>query len=248
MTLTGAFANSFNMVAIRVANEIGGDRVIEAAERLGVQSPLHNYHSLALGAQEVTLLEMVSAYGAMASEGYRIYPHGIVRIRRANGETMWSWRSDHTRVIEERPLRYMNLMMSRVVQAGTGTRAQMTNFEIGGKTGTGNDYRDAWFIGFTPGMVGGVWVGNDNFTTTARVTGGSLPADIWARFMPVALRDTPSRPLQLPSEEDYDIGLPPPETSTLTAVGAPIGANIGPPVTMPPPAPPDRSLDLGPEG
>jgi penicillin-binding protein 1A len=248
VTLTGAFANSFNMVAIRVANEIGGDRVIEAAERLGVESPLHNYHSLALGAQEVTLMELVGAYGAMASEGYRVYPHGIVRIRRANGETMWSWRGPHTRVIEERPMRYMNLMMQRVVQAGTGTRAHMANFDIGGKTGTGNDYRDAWFIGFTPGMVGGVWVGNDNFTTTARVTGGSLPADIWARFMPVALRDTPSRPLQLPSEEDYDIGLPAPETSTLTAVGAPIGANIGPPVTIAPPAPPDRSLDLGPEG
>jgi penicillin-binding protein 1A len=123
----------------------------------------------------------------------------------------------------------------------------MNTFQIGGKTGTGNDYRDAWFIGFTPGMVGGVWVGNDNFTTTARVTGGSLPADIWARFMPVALRDTPPRPLELPTEEDYDEGLPNPETPTITAVGAPIGAVVGPP-PIAPPDDQDRSLDFGPEG
>jgi penicillin-binding protein 1A len=248
VTLTGAFANSFNMVAIRVANEIGGDKVIEVAQRLGVTSPLHNYRSLALGAQEITLLEMVSAYGAMASGGYRVQAHGVARIRRANNnETMWAWRGERERVIEERPMRYMDLMMQRVVQAGTGTRARMANFDIGGKTGTGNDYRDAWFIGFTPGMVGGVWVGNDNFTPTARVTGGSLPADIWARFMPVALRDLPPRPLELPSEEDYDVGVPDPEIPTITAIGAPVGAVIGAPSAAPPDNQ-DRSLDFGPEG
>jgi penicillin-binding protein 1A len=240
-------------VAIRVANEVGGQKVIDVARRLGVTSPLHNYHSLALGAQELTLMEMVSSYGAMAAGGYRVYPHGVSRIRRANStETMWLWRGEHQRVIEERPMRYMNLMMSRVVQAGTGTRAQMTDFQIGGKTGTGNDYRDAWFIGFTPGMVGGVWVGNDNFTPTARVTGGSLPADIWARFMPVALRDLPSQPLDMPTEEDFDLGTPVPEEApTLTAaggVGAPIGAMVGAPPAPPPPDTQDRSLDFGPEG
>ncbi len=249
VTLTSAFANSFNMVAIRVANEVGGDKVIDVARRLGITTPLANYHSLSLGAQEVNLLEMVGAYGAMASEGYRVEPHGIARIRRANNsETMWSWRAQHReRVIEERPMRYMNLMMERVVQAGTGTRARMSSFQIGGKTGTGNDYRDAWFIGFTPGMVAGVWVGNDNFTETARVTGGSLPADIWARFMPVALRNTQSRPLEMPREEDYDEGLPSPEAPTITAVGAPLGSGIGP-QPAPPPDNKDRSLDFGPEG
>ena len=248
VTLNGAFAHSFNMVAIRVANEVGGPNVIDVARRLGVTSPLHNYHSLALGAQEITLLEMVAAYGAMASEGYRVYPHGVARIRRANNsETMWSFRAERTRVIEERPLRYMNMMMARVVENGTGTRARMADYQVGGKTGTGNDYRDAWFIGFTPGMVGGVWVGNDNFSTTARVTGGSLPADIWSRFMPVALRDTPPRPLEMPREEDYDLGLPNPEAPTITAIGAPIGAVVGPP-PIAPPDDQDRSLDFGPEG
>jgi len=247
VTLNGAFTHSFNMVAIRVANEVGGAKVIDVARRLGVSSPLHNYHSLALGAQEMTLLEMVGAYGAMASEGYLVRPHGVARIRRANNnETMWSFREQRTRVIEERPLRYMNMMMRRVVDAGTGTAARISGREIGGKTGTGNDYRDAWFIGFTPGLVGGVWVGNDNFSTTARVTGGSLPADIWARFMPVALRDTPVRSLEMPTDEDYSVGQPPP-TPTITAVGAPIGAVLGNPTPMPPDDQ-DRSLDFGPEG
>lgn len=246
--LTRAFALSYNMVAIRVANEIGGDRVIDVARRLGVTSPLENYRSLALGAQEITLLEMTQAYGAMAAGGYRVEPHGIVRIRRANSnETMWSWRpTRRERVIEAQPFRYMNFMMRRVVDAGTGTRARMDGRGVGGKTGTGNDYRDAWFVGFTPGIVTGVWVGNDNFTETARVTGGSLPADIWARFMPVAVRNMPARQLEMPGPDDYGTGAPNPEAPTITAVGAPIGATVG--VTPPPPDDADRSLDFGPEG
>jgi len=246
--LTRAFAASFNMVAIRVANEVGGDKVIDVARRLGVQSPLHNYHSLALGAQEITLLEMTQAYGAMAAEGFNVEAHGVARIRRANNnETMWSWRPQrHERVIEERPMRYMNLMMSRVVQAGTGTRARIGTHQIGGKTGTGNDYRDAWFVGFTPGYVTGVWVGNDNFTTTARVTGGSLPTEIWARYMTVALENVPARELQMPRPEDFDTGLPLPEMPTITAIGAPIGSGETP--VMPPSDDQDRSLDFGPEG
>ena len=178
-----------------------------------------------------------------------IEAHGISRIRRASSnETVWAFRQrDRRRVIEERPMRYMNYMMRRVVDAGTGTTARMQGRQIGGKTGTGNDYRDAWFIGFTPGMVGGVWVGNDNFTETARVTGGSLPAEIWARFMPTALRNTPARDLNLPREEDYDTGVADPESPELTAVGAPIGAIVGTPQTAPPDDQ-DRSLDFGPEG
>ena len=162
----------------------------------------------------------------MASQGYRVEPHGVTRIRRGNSnETMWSWRErgERQRVIDERPLRYMNYMMTRVVEAGTGTRARINGRQIGGKTGTGNDYRDAWFVGFTPGIVTGVWVGNDNFTETARVTGGSLPADIWARFMPIALRNVPIRELAMPRPEDYDIGVPDRGAPELAAVGAPLG-------------------------
>jgi penicillin-binding protein 1A len=247
--LTRAFALSYNMVAIRVANEVGGQNVIDVARRLGVRSPLHNYHSLSLGAQEVTLLEMTQAYGAMAAEGYNLEAHGISRIRRASSnETVWAFRqANRAQVIEDRPLRFMNYMMRRVVDAGTGTAARISGRQVGGKTGTGNDYRDAWFIGFVPGMVAGVWTGNDNFSETGRVTGGSLPTEIWARFMPTALRNTPIRPMQLPRDEDYNVGVPSPETPELTAVGAPIGAVIGAP-PAPPPDSEDRSLDFGPEG
>jgi penicillin-binding protein 1A len=174
--------------------------------------------------------------------------HGVARIRRANNnETMWSWRPQHRqRVIEERPMRYMNYMMERVVQSGTGTRARMESHQIAGKTGTGNDYRDAWFIGFTPGYVAGVWVGHDNFTTTDRVTGGTLPTEIWARYMAIALQNVPARELQMPTPEDYDVGVPMPPAPTITAVGAPIGAGDTPVAATPDGE--DRSLDFGPEG
>ncbi len=247
--LARAYALSYNMVAIRVAHEVGGQTVIDVARRLGVTSKLEPYDLLALGAQEMTLAEMTAAYGAMAAEGYLIEPHGVTRIRRGNDdETMWSWRqSAPRRVIEELPLRYMNYLMHRVVEAGTGTPARISGRQIGGKTGTGNDYRDAWFVGYTPGFVAGVWAGNDNFTETARVTGGSLPAEIWARFMGVALRNVPVRAMEMPRPEDYAPGARAPRAQSYTVVGAPLGAVLGAP-TAAPPDDQDRSLDFGPEG
>ncbi|MBS0386714.1 MAG: PBP1A family penicillin-binding protein, partial [Proteobacteria bacterium] len=250
-TLTEALADSFNSVAIRVTQEVGGQRVIDVARRLGITTPLHNYHSLPLGAQEVTLYEMVRAYATMANNGYNVEPHGIVRIRRAStDEVMWSWRPErHVQLIADRPRRFMDYMMNRVVEAGTGTHARMPGRQIAGKTGTGNDYRDAWFIGFTPGYVTGVWVGNDNFAVTDRVTGGSLPADIWQRFMQVALRNEPARPLDMPGAEDMNAGLPEPQVQNVTAVGAPLGAvTSGPPASQGPQDNADHSLDVGPQG
>jgi penicillin-binding protein 1A len=244
-----AFAQSYNMVAIRIANEIGGQNVIDVARRLGVRSPLHNYSSLALGAQEITLMEMTQAYAVMANEGRAVEAHGIIRIRRANnGEAMWSFRPERRDLlIQERPRRFMDAMMRRVVEHGTGTRVRMAGREIGGKTGTGNDYRDAWFVGFTPGFAAGVWVGNDNFTETARVTGGSLPAEIWARYANVALRGVPAQPLDMPGPDDFDAGLPAPDLPAINVAGAPIGASISPAAETPPDDK-DRSLDFGPEG
>jgi penicillin-binding protein 1A len=252
--LTTAFALSLNMVAIRVALEAGGQHVIETARRLGVRTTLHNYRSLALGAQEMTLMEMTSAFGAMSNGGYRVDPHGVTRIRRATGQTIWRWRQrNRARVIEDRPRRYMNLMMTRVVEAGTGTRARIEGRAIGGKTGTANDYGDAWFIGFTPGLTAGVWVGNDDHRIKMnRVTGGSLPADIWRRFMIVAVRGLPAEPIELPTAEDFALG--PPEVALIEGVSQQrpsiVGAPIGPSAAQVenPPDERDRSLDFGPEG
>jgi penicillin-binding protein 1A len=247
--LARAFAASYNMVAIRVANEVGGQNVIDVARRLGVQSPLNNYHSLALGAQEITLMEMTQAYAVMANEGRAVQAHGITRIRRAsNGEVVWSFRPESRAIlIEDRPRRYMNYMMARVVNAGTGTAARISGREIGGKTGTGNDYRDAWFVGFTPGFAAGVWVGNDNFTETARVTGGSLPAEIWARYANVALRGVPAQSLDMPGPDDYGLGTAVAAAPTDAVVGAPVGVAIGE-THEAPEDDEDRSLDFGPEG
>jgi len=248
VTLTQAFARSLNMVAISVANEVGGENVIETARRLGVRTRLHDYRSLALGAQELPLIEMTQAYGAMASGGFRVEPHGVARVNRASGNTIWTWRpSDPERVVEDRTLRSMNYLMSRVVEAGTGTRARIPGREIGGKTGTGNDYRDAWFIGFTSGITTGVWVGNDNFQTMRKVTGGSVPTQIWRDYMVVALRDAPPTRLLMPNPEDY---LPEPSLTAETDPNAvpgvqPVGAPLLP---MGPGAEePQPSLE-GPEG
>lgn len=252
VTLTSAFASSMNMVAIKVANEVGGAAIIDTARRLGVRTRLHDYRSLALGAQELPLMEMTQAYGAMATGGFRIEPHGVARVRRASGNVIWTWRPNETadRVIDDRTLRSMNYLMSRVVESGTGTRARIAGRQIGGKTGTGNDYRDAWFIGFTSGITTGVWVGNDGFQTTKKVTGGSIPAQIWRDYMVVALRDAPPSQMLMPRPEDY---LPEPElTAVIDGTALPGGTQaVGAPL-LPGSAPgseeqPPPSLD-GPEG
>ncbi len=239
--LVTAYAKSLNMVAIIVCHEIGGDAVIATAEKLGVRTKLYNYRSLALGAQGLTLLELTSSYGAMANNGARIEPHGIARIRRGNGQVVWAFRVKHADpVIPEHAMRLMNFMGSRVVQAGTGTRAQIPGREIAGKTGTSNDYHDAWFMGYVPGLVAGVWVGNDDYSPMRKVTGGLFAAPIWHDFMMTALRDVPVRPLDLPREED----MPPPVvvdatdgTPALLPAGAPGPAGPPMPDRPPPPAP-----------
>jgi penicillin-binding protein 1A len=229
VSLATAYAKSLNMVAIEVANEVGGAAVIDTAHRLGVGKRLANYRSLALGAQGMTLMEMVTGYGAMSSGGYPIQPHGIERVRRANGQVLWARRpKPPVRAIDERTMRMMNFLGTGVVQYGTGTRAQITGRQVAGKTGTSNDYRDAWFIGYVPGMVAGVWLGNDDNTSMRKVTGGLLASEIWHDFMVTALRNTPIQPLLMPLPEDYPPIIPEPDTigpveelPAITALGAP---------------------------
>lgn len=212
--LTFAFAKSLNMVAIRVAQEAGHPRVIDMARRLGVRSDLFNYASLALGAQEMTLAELTQSYAVVSNGGYAVRPFGIRAIRRANDNVVYQWRAgERERVLEDRVVRGMNLLMSRVVEAGTGTRARLDGRQSAGKTGTTNDYKDAWFVGFSSGVTTGVWVGNDDTRRTKKVTGGSMPATIWADFMRVALRNTPPRPLAMPRSGDFVVeALPTPQT------------------------------------
>ena len=186
ITLQTALAQSINTVAARLANEIGTASVAATAHRLGIVSPIQTGPSMALGAVEVSPLEMAAAYTPFANGGYRIQPYGIERIRTADGKLLYDHNLDRpqrTGVIGTPSLQYMNQMMRQVITGGTGTRARIPGYDLAGKTGTTSDYRDAWFVGFTGGFVTAVWTGRDDNTPMKKVTGGGVPAVAWRAFM-----------------------------------------------------------------
>jgi penicillin-binding protein 1A len=186
ITLETALAQSINTVAARLANEVGTNNVAATAHRLGITSQIQTDPSMALGAVEVTPLEMAEAYDAFANGGYRIHAYGIERIRTASGQVLYDHgvgKAPLAAVIGQPALAEMAEMMRQVVASGTGARAKIPGYDLAGKTGTTSDYRDAWFVGFTGGFVTAVWVGRDDNTPMKRVTGGGAPAEIWRGFM-----------------------------------------------------------------
>jgi penicillin-binding protein 1A len=190
ITMETALAQSINTVAARVANQVGTQNVARTARRLGITSPIQTDPSMALGAVEVSPLEMAQAYAAFANGGYAVKAYGIERIRTASGRVLYDHGVDKTerpKVIEPLPLDYMNQMMRQVMVSGSGAGARISGYDLAGKTGTTSDYRDAWFVGYTGGFVASVWVGRDNNTPMKSVTGGSYPARIWRTFMTGAL-------------------------------------------------------------
>jgi penicillin-binding protein 1A len=189
ITIEAALANSINTVAAKTADEIGRDKVAAVARRLGISSPIGLQPSMALGAVEVSPLEMAQAYASFANGGVRVKAHGITRIRTRSGKVLYEWRDDGQRVtvINNPPLSEMNRMLRQVVAVGTGKGAAIPGYDIAGKTGTTSDYKDAWFVGFTGDFATAVWVGKDDNTPMRRITGGSAPASIWRAFMTSAL-------------------------------------------------------------
>src|SRR5580700_3164529 len=186
ITLETALAQSINTVAVRLANEVGTNNVANTAHRLGIASQIQTDPSMALGAVEVSPLEMAEAYDAFANGGYRIHAYGIERIRTASGQVLYDHGVDKPQpqsVIGQPALSEMTEMLRQVVASGTGARAKIAGYDIAGKTGTTSDYRDAWFVGFTGGFVTAVWTGRDDNTPMKRVTGGGAPAEIWRNFM-----------------------------------------------------------------
>ncbi|HEY1753401.1 MAG TPA: penicillin-binding protein 1A [Caulobacteraceae bacterium] len=186
ITLETALAQSINTVAARLANEVGTNNVAATAHRLGITSQIQTDPSMALGAVEVSPMEMAEAYDAFANGGYRVRAYGIERIRTAGGKVLY----DHgvggaqlQQVIPQPALSEMIEMMRQVVASGTGGRAKIGGYDLAGKTGTTSDYRDAWFVGLTGGFVTAVWTGRDDNTPMKRVTGGGAPAEIWKSFM-----------------------------------------------------------------
>jgi penicillin-binding protein 1A len=190
MSLATALAQSINTVAAKLGQQVGTGVVAATAHRLGVNSTIQTDPSMALGAVEVSPLEMAGAYDAFANGGFRVNPYGIERIRSADGKMLYDHAqhpTPRTQVIGAPGLQYMDMMMRGVVSGGTGTAARVPGYDLAGKTGTTSDYRDAWFIGFTGGFVTAIWTGRDDNTPMRKVTGGSVPALLWREYMSQAL-------------------------------------------------------------
>jgi penicillin-binding protein 1A len=195
MSLAEGLAQSINTIAVQVAQRAGMRSVVSVARRLGIASPLTPEPSLALGTNEVNLLELVSAYAPFANGGNGVWPHGISEIRDSAGKIVFHRSgSGLGQVVSPEFAGRMNEMLSAVIGHGTGISASLPR-PVAGKTGTTQDYRDAWFIGYTADLVAGIWLGNDDSSPMNKVTGGSLPAEAWRRFMLAATRSMPVRSL-----------------------------------------------------
>jgi penicillin-binding protein 1A len=187
VTLTQALAMSLNTVAVRLGLEVGPKNVVRTAHRLGISSKLEANASIALGTSEVSLTELVGAYAPFANGGLGISPHVVTKIRTAEGKVLYARQPDQLgQVIELRNVTMMNTMMQETLLSGTARKAEIPGWMAAGKTGTSQDFRDAWFIGYTANLVTGVWLGNDDNSPTKKATGGGLPVEVWTRFMRAA--------------------------------------------------------------
>ncbi|WGD52315.1 penicillin-binding protein 1A [Bradyrhizobium sp. CB1650] len=192
VTLTQALAMSLNTVAIRLGLEVGPKNVVRTAHRLGISSKLEPNASIALGTSEVSVVELVGAYAPFANGGLAVSPHVVTRIKTLEGKLLYMRQpEERNQVIEPRYVAMMNTMMRETLISGTAKKAEIPGWQAAGKTGTSQDYRDAWFIGYTANLVTGVWLGNDDNSPTKKATGGGLPVEVWSRFMRTAHEGVP---------------------------------------------------------
>lgn len=206
VTLATALSHSLNSVAAQLVMEVGPQTVIDTAHRLGVQSKLEPNASLALGTSEVTLLELTDAYVPFANGGYRAPVYFITKVTDSDGNVLYQ-KEDGVgpRVIDERNVGMMNAMLRRTVEDGTAKRAAF-GWPAAGKTGTSQNFRDAWFIGYTANLTTGVWFGNDDGKGMKRVFGATLPVAAWKSFMKEAHKGVPIA--ELPGHYDIQNVLP----------------------------------------
>jgi penicillin-binding protein 1A len=231
VTLTKALALSLNTVAVRLGQEVGPKTVVRVAHRLGILSDLEPNASIALGTSEVAPLEMVSAYAAFANGGIGVRPYVIKTVRTADGKMVYRRHPyNYGRVIEPRYAAMMNAMMQETLLTGTARKAELPGWQAAGKTGTSQNWRDAWFIGYTSHLVAGVWLGNDDGTPTKKTSGGNLPVEIWSRFMRDAHAGVPPEGLPLGDWRSEDAAEPAPQASA-----APPSAPQSPPLAPPMP-------------
>ena len=245
--LITALTHSINTVAVRLSVIIGNGnaklgraKIIKTAQDMGIHTPLPDTPSLPIGADGVQLLEHVGAYATFPNLGMKVEPHAVLEVRTGSGNLIWRWDRDGPkpkRVIPAHIAQEMIQMMNSVVENGTGRRARLEGIAAAGKTGTTNAYRDAWFMGYTGNFVCGVWIGNDNYDPTNRMTGGSLPAMVWHQIMSYAEQGIEIKPLpgipvperKVPvaaSTSKSDEQPPPPRPVMLTKRGAQILSGI----------------------
>ncbi len=215
VTLTQALALSLNTVSVRLTLEVTPQSVVRTAHRLGIASHLEPNASIALGTSEVSVLELTGAYASFANGGFAVSPHVIERITAGNGRVLYSYNAQPLgRVVDARNDAMMNAMMQETLAIGTARKASLPGWPAAGKTGTSQDFRDAWFVGYTAHLVTAVWLGNDDGAPTKHVTGGGLPVEIWSRFMRAAHQNVPVAAL--------------PGTRSGTLLSGLIGNNAGP--------------------
>jgi penicillin-binding protein 1A len=250
VTLTQAITRSINVVPVKLSIAIGGKggpkagraKIVEVARRFGIKAPLPDTPSLPIGADEVTVIEHAVAYATFPNKGKSVTPHSVLEVRTGTGDLVWRFDRDGKKPLQAIPASVasdMAGMMSHVVSEGTARRAALDGIPTAGKTGTTNAYRDAWFVGYTGNFTCAVWYGNDDYSPTNRMTGGSLPAQTWHDIMVAAhqgveIKEIPGIGMgtKLPA---------PPVSATIAANGAPKPPDIKP---GPPPILTKRGADI----
>ncbi len=230
MTLVDAFAESRNIPALRLADKVGIKRVIEVAHNFGITSDIPAFLPVAIGAADLTLAEQVGAYSVFPNDGIRIAPHYIRRVMQADGEPLQQPRTQVSEAIPVNIAREMMVLLQAVITHGTAAAAAQMNHALGGKTGTTNNYTDAWFVGFSPSVTCGTWIGFDNRQSLGdKETGARAALPMWVDFMKVALANKPNEAFSMPNAPKRQLQVP---TNTDTEA-----------VPAPPPPPPDTEPD-----
>jgi penicillin-binding protein 1A len=224
LTLRRALAISQNIPAVRLLQTLGPYPVAQFAHQLGIKSHLASNLPLALGSSEVTLMDLTSAYSVFPNKGEKIKPFGVLEIVDRQGRVVWRAKSQKRLVMSRAGAAIVTNMLEGVVKEGTGRRARSLGRAVAGKTGTTNDYKDALFIGFSPRVIAGVWVGQDGGGSLgAKETGAKAALPIWIDFMKAALQNEPHQYFDIPDDVsqirmDPITGLPQPENSKHSVV------------------------------
>jgi penicillin-binding protein 1A len=199
MTLSTALIKSINTVPVRLAKEhLSIPPIKKLTEEMGVESPVFGDKTMVLGTSGLTVLDQATGYNVFANGGFAGTRHGITQLVTHSGEVVWDWRRDAPeprRVLSEQAVAYMNQIMVQIPETGTARRAALEGIRSAGKTGTTQAYKDAWYVGYTGNYTTAVWLGNDEFTPTRNMTGGSLPAMTWQRLMTYAHQNLELKPI-----------------------------------------------------